>query len=262
MTAARAADIKMERDGETYTDSAHIVAVHMERENTHTNVRCTSRFWSRTPPLGTPSQFLPHPHTNTHTGWFPCTRGGARTNQHAGNGRSMKTSGVATLPNALPGVAAPIPREGLLMGFFPLVCMRVSLVRCATGFARVLHPNCTATEHERYTLHATFSHLRLQHYVEPLDHPDSTLDSTDWYLPAALAHVRRSSFNIHRKDRCWMQRANLENLGNGRRERLRLYSRKGDLRYFLGDEISKMKSSCLVEEFLHHVYRSFRELCS
>lgn len=186
-------------------------------------------------------------HKHTYTGWFPCPRGGVRTNQHAGNGRAMKTSGVATLPNALPGVAAPIPREGLLMGFFTLVCMRVSLVRCATGFARVLHPNCTATEHERYTLHATFSHLRLQHYVEPLGHPDSTLDSTDWYLPAALAHVhvRRSSFNIHRKDRCWMQRASLENLGNGRRGRLRFYGRKGDLRYFLGDEISKeMKSSC------------------
>lgn len=99
-----------------------------EGEHPHTNVRCTSRFWSRTPPLDTPSQFFPHPHTNTRTGSSLCIRGDARTNQHAENGRSMETSGVAMLPNALPGVAAPTPREGLVADgvLYARVCACVS----------------------------------------------------------------------------------------------------------------------------------------
>lgn len=63
---------------------------------------------------------------------------------------------------------------------------------------------------------------------------------------------------------------NLENLGNeGERERKResessrFYGRKGDLRFFLEDEISKeMKSSWLIEKCLDHVHHSFRGLCT
>lgn len=91
MTAARAADVEKERDGERYTNDTHIVGVRTERENTHTEVGCTPRFWSRVPPLGHAFSVPLHPHTHRVV---PCIRGDARTNQHVDERRSMKRSGA------------------------------------------------------------------------------------------------------------------------------------------------------------------------
>jgi len=148
---------------------------------------------------GTPSRFHS---THTHTGLFSVyVVVHAQTNTWT-IVDPWKGVGPTTLPNAtgrrcsgtVCGVADGVSR----------LCAYVLLI-CMSGVASVrVCLNCTGhrTRDTRCALRSLTSWL--QHYVEPLGHPDSTLDSTDWYLRAALAHLnvhartytaRRSSFN-------------------------------------------------------------------
>lgn len=156
----------------------------------------------------------------------------------------------------LPGVVAPVPHAGLLIGF--RACVRMCFwyvyawVHVCARVSELHRPPNT-----RYTLRATLSHLLVAALCGTTRPPwfhswlhwlifarcPRTLERTCTYA------ARRSSFNTHRDGGCWMQEVNLENLGNrgeDERESSRFYSREDDLRYFLEDEISKeMKSSWL-----------------
>lgn len=125
---------------------------------------------------GTPSQFYS---THTHTGLFP-----VYVVVHAQtNTRTIvdprKGVGPTTLPNAT-GRRCSGTACGVADGV-PCLCVYVLLVCVCVGsrLRAYVRLNCTGhrTRDTRCALRSLTSWL--QHYVEPLGHPDSTLDSTD-----------------------------------------------------------------------------------
>lgn len=115
----------------------------------------------------TPSQFPLHPHQHQAV---LCIRHGTRTRQHAE--RCVGSRGEVGRAERRP--ASLLRRRGGVADGDPRFCM--------SAFYRRVSPRVcarTAPHRTRNTRCATLSHLRLQHYVEPLGHSDSTLDSTD-----------------------------------------------------------------------------------